>query len=340
MTILLGFWLMIGLFVDGWAHSNLPSSLETFFTPWHGLFYSGYLATAGWIALLVWRHVRRGARGLNAVPLGYDLGLAGIAVFGLGGVGDLLWHTIFGIEKDVEALLSPTHLLLLLGMQLIVLSPFKARWKHPHADHAPRFGAFLPTLLSATAALSFVSFFHMYVWGSTVTLHVKHSVKYLTQQGDLTAQLAQNYNLASILFTTVILLLPLLLMARRWRLPFGSLTFLYGLNGLLMSALSFAGAQDLGGLVLLASPLAAGLVADLLLRREDVRTHAWGLWLIGFVTPVVLWGVHFLVVSVLFGEGWSVELWAGITFMAGLAGFALSFLAAPPAPPIPQPGHH
>src|SRR5712691_7046633 len=38
-------WWMVGLFVDGWAHSNL-AQLETFFTPWHALLYSGFAAAA------------------------------------------------------------------------------------------------------------------------------------------------------------------------------------------------------------------------------------------------------------------------------------------------------
>ena len=37
-------WLIVGIFVDGWAHNN--DKPETFFTPWHALFYSGFLATA------------------------------------------------------------------------------------------------------------------------------------------------------------------------------------------------------------------------------------------------------------------------------------------------------
>src|SRR5436305_14970250 len=36
---------MGGLFVDAWAHSNVPK-LETFFTPWHAVLYSGFLAVA------------------------------------------------------------------------------------------------------------------------------------------------------------------------------------------------------------------------------------------------------------------------------------------------------
>lgn len=42
---LVSIWWLGGLFVDGWAHSNLPQ-LETFFTPWHAVIYSGYLAVA------------------------------------------------------------------------------------------------------------------------------------------------------------------------------------------------------------------------------------------------------------------------------------------------------
>src|SRR5688500_17478653 len=52
ITPLFSAWLLSGLFIDGWAHSNLPT-LETFFTPWHAALYSGFLATAMWTAWLV-----------------------------------------------------------------------------------------------------------------------------------------------------------------------------------------------------------------------------------------------------------------------------------------------
>lgn len=38
MTILLGTWLLLGIFVDGYAHRH--DVLETFFTPWHAILYS------------------------------------------------------------------------------------------------------------------------------------------------------------------------------------------------------------------------------------------------------------------------------------------------------------
>jgi len=48
----------------------------------------------------------------RALPAGYGLSLLGVLIFAAGGIGDMIWHVLFGIEADVEALLSPTHLLL------------------------------------------------------------------------------------------------------------------------------------------------------------------------------------------------------------------------------------
>ena len=37
----------------------------------------------------------------------------------------MIWHEIFGVETGVEALLSPTHLMLALGGSLMVSGPFR-----------------------------------------------------------------------------------------------------------------------------------------------------------------------------------------------------------------------
>ena len=47
ITIALGWWLLGGIFLDGWAHNQLGDSLESFFTPWHAVFYSGFAAVSG-----------------------------------------------------------------------------------------------------------------------------------------------------------------------------------------------------------------------------------------------------------------------------------------------------
>jgi hypothetical protein len=38
-------WFVAGLYLDGWAHNHGKVD-NTFFTPWHAVFYSGYVAIA------------------------------------------------------------------------------------------------------------------------------------------------------------------------------------------------------------------------------------------------------------------------------------------------------
>src|SRR3954454_17656101 len=69
-------WLAGGLFLDGWAHSHVPT-LETFFTPWHGVLYSGYAVLAlTLIPTALWRG-RPSGPVHDWLPAGSGLGLLG-----------------------------------------------------------------------------------------------------------------------------------------------------------------------------------------------------------------------------------------------------------------------
>src|SRR5947207_343911 len=109
-----GLWFIGGAYVDGWAHNHIPK-LETFFTPWHGILYSGFAVTAAaLLAIVVWNR-KPGERWKHAIPTGYGPAILGICTFAVAGVLDMLWHIAFGIENGIDALLSPTHLLLGVG---------------------------------------------------------------------------------------------------------------------------------------------------------------------------------------------------------------------------------
>lgn len=61
-------WLVGGMWLDAWAHHSVSSTLETFFTPWHGVLYSGLLAMMSVLsAALVRGRVAR-ALGVAAGP--------------------------------------------------------------------------------------------------------------------------------------------------------------------------------------------------------------------------------------------------------------------------------
>ena len=88
VTVVVSTWLMVGLFIDGWAH-NTRSSLETFFTPWHAVFYSGFTACAAWTAVLIARRLDGRPLSRARIPAGYGLAVVGIGVFAVGGAGDI-----------------------------------------------------------------------------------------------------------------------------------------------------------------------------------------------------------------------------------------------------------
>ena len=98
LMAVLGAWLIGGLYLDGWAHIHVPA-LETFFTPWHAVLYSGYGAGAAALVATFVRNRRRGAPRARALPPGYRASLVGAFVFFFGGVADMLWHVVFGIEE-------------------------------------------------------------------------------------------------------------------------------------------------------------------------------------------------------------------------------------------------
>jgi hypothetical protein len=150
-------WLVGGIYLDGWAHNH--GKVDSFFTPWHAVLYSGYAASA---AVLV-ASVRLEARRLRA-PRGYGLAVLGVVIFGLAGALDMLWHIVFGVEVNVSALLSPTHLLLATGATLIVLGPLRAAWLADEdrstlvAGRATRHAMWVPVLGSATFAYAVLTF--------------------------------------------------------------------------------------------------------------------------------------------------------------------------------------
>ena len=110
-------WFFIGAWIDSSAHTYLIDDIETFFTPWHAVLYSGYA-----LSVLVAIYVKNKIKDYK-----FDVGVLGAVVFGIGGASDAVWHTLLGIETGVEPLVSPSHLMLFLGAFLMLDYVFTAR---------------------------------------------------------------------------------------------------------------------------------------------------------------------------------------------------------------------
>lgn len=321
VTALLGVWFGIGLMIDAWAHSNL-AELETFFTPWHAVFYSGFAAVAGWIIWQALRNVRQGRQGLAAVPMGYFAGLVAVPGFAAFGFADMMWHTFLGIEQSVDILFSPSHLGLIATMMLIITTPLRSAWRAPDLGERPSFGRLLPALVGLAFAATLVSLFVSYgnamQWSANGIVEVFSSVD--EQGADRLA--------SSMIITNVVLLAPVLLLVRRWHLPFGSVTLMYAV-GVLMP-----GAQtSFENLPILLSFVAAGVASDLLIRwlRPSAGRRA-AFWAFAGLSAFVTWSLYLAVASVAAGRTPAVpELLTGAPIVAGLIGLVLGVLFLPNA---------
>ncbi|MFN2506495.1 MAG: hypothetical protein ABR540_20165 [Acidimicrobiales bacterium] len=342
LSVAFGAWMIVGLFLDGWAHNN--EKPETLLTPWHGVFYSGFIVTAGYSLLLLRRRLRPGSSWRERVPPGLGLVLVGLGLFGVGGAGDQVWHGLFGIEVDVEALLSPTHLLLFAGGMLILTGAFRAAWADG-TSMAPSLREFLPPLLSISLASALVAFFFMYLTpfgrGNYGTWIGDYTAMVTTDSGTAAdyAEDIRVVGIASLLIANLIYVASLLLLLRRWRPPFGTATILF------TSVTALVGSLDLFAfwVPLLAAPL-AGLATDALIHYlQPSAANPAALRAVAIAAPVFLWLSFFALFHLDAGVGWSPELWGGVTVMAGLSGGGLSLLVAPPplppaAVPVPPSG--
>src|SRR5437763_502997 len=127
--------LVRGIYLDGWAHAHGKVD-GTFFTPWHAVLYSGFAIAGAFLVLSLLRNRMKGYPWLEALPPGYSISLLGVIIFAVGGVLELIWHVLFGIEMNVDALLSPTHLILTLGVVLMVTVRLRAAWLLLPPQHA------------------------------------------------------------------------------------------------------------------------------------------------------------------------------------------------------------
>ncbi|MDQ3251843.1 MAG: hypothetical protein M3P86_06015 [Actinomycetota bacterium] len=315
-------WLVGGFLLDVWAHHSLPATQETFFTPWHGVLYSGFLAVAAFLVGTFVREIARGRAPREAMPAGYGASLAGVGIFFAGGLGDVAWHLLFGIEVDVEALLSPSHLALVLGAGLIVSGPLRSAWGRGEAG--------LPAVLSlgyAMLAVAFVTevgspFATPWAAAGVQTVEPWAGVSSRTEP----TATGQALGVVGILLQTAVLMGFVLPAVRRWAsaLPFGSLTLLF--------AFAATTALTHGQYRFVPVALAAGLLADLLLRAlEPSAEQATAMRAFAFAVPVALYGLYFLALAFTGGVWWTAELWTGSILLAGGVGVLVSYLVLPSA---------
>lgn len=313
LMAVLGGALVAGIFLDGWAHLHLEAAFETFFTPWHAVMYSAYAICAVTLIIVWGMNIHRGFPWHVALPHHHGLSLVGVVVFALAGAGDLLWHQFIGIENNLEALLSPTHLGLALGAALIVGGPLRELLKRENQALRGLL-ADLPAVLSLAYFLSIISFMGQY-------LHPFANVWPAAETSD--PFFGQALGIAQVVFFSVLLMSLVLTLLRRRDLPFGSFAVVLGLHAVAMAFL-----YDTHQFIITA--VIAGLIIDMLVMHAGAQMHSLRVMRVfGFAVPTLFFILYFVAIEVTQGIVWSAHLWVGAIMIAGLIGWLMSFIATP-----------
>src|SRR4051812_15628278 len=356
ITMSIAFWPIAAMFFDGHNHNN-KTGQESFWSLAHLFLYAGMTILALWITSIVTRYQLAAGVDprksllpeLRAIPVGYGVAILGLITLGIGGPTDFIWHSVYGFEVGVDAIYSPPHLLLIFGGLLVTSTGIRAMWAKN--DIALDFKGFAPVLLSTTLFIGVSSFITMYL--STFMTNVtptsdfvrdyQHNFKdnFADQTISLTAGLtgygddkwsyyyyAASHGVASEIITTLVLLGPILLLLRRWRLPLGAVTATFTGFGLMVNIMT-----SYRDIVLIIPLILTGIVIDVLQNRARAgeRLTLGGIRTVGPAAGAVLWISYYAVLAADKGLGWRPTLWVGAIMVGIMTGFAVAFLIAPPA---------
>ena len=316
-------WCSGGIMVDAYHHFH--TTVETFFEPAHGLLYAGLLASYVIVGIAMTTYHRRGYPWKRALPPGYESTIAGLVVFAIGGVLDMIKHTLWGFEQGFDALLSPTHLVIGAGVFLIVAGPIRSaivRASQPRGLLAQ-----LPMLLSLASLMELMH------WGLQFI--------FLSEAERMNAPLApagfphDTFTLLSLLYDKeglgllAVIIQSLLLMsfalwtAQRVKLAPGALTVLFLVGNLFIAAAHSNFAWQFWAVVL--ASLCAGALGDILRIDRGAANARW--FGAAFVVPAIYWVMLLAVLGfAMNGIWWTNDVIAGSVLFAGLCGVLVAAL--------------
>lgn len=320
-------WISGGFFLDAWAHGHVP--VESFFTPYHAVFYSGMLAVTLLVVMYALHYRALGYDWAHSIPRSYRLAIVGIPLFVLAGVGDMLWHRVFGIEEGVDALLSPTHQVL--GLSIFFLASGPIRSVLADRAYATTLVRQLPLVFGLATWLILAHFGTAYAFDPAAgrTNAPPPTVPFTPDY--LTALAIGYYKIATgalvvIFQSTLIAGFALWLVSRLRPCP-GLLTLLL-LIGNVPAAAAFTNQTPLLEMTLLQS-LIAGIVGDTLIALYDpypsqakMKAFRW----FAVVVPMTYIGVYLVGMATTERIWWDWNIALGSWIWSGVCGFALSLL--------------
>lgn len=321
---IVGLWLAAGFLWDSWAHLHV--GIETFFTPYHDVFYCAMLAGSTIMGIAARRNYALRYRGRHVLSLPYQRALLGIPIFFLGGIGDFFWHAFVGVENRIEAVTSPTHLIIGFGVVTVLSGPIRSALAAPARLRSLRDQ--LPLIFALAACSEFVHLGMSYAFDPSAARAYAPPNGFIYSADYFTATAIVLYKTGTgvmiVILESIALMGFAVWMASRFALAPGAMTlFILLADGMIATALGI-GTPLLA--IHLAMALVAGIVADVLIGRTRPAQSMNALRTFGMVVPVAYFGTYFALTIALQGTWWNWNLVLGTLVWSALAGGALTFL--------------
>ena len=241
-------WFVLGAYITAYAYVHNPTAVDS-----PARLAGVIIVNASWalLTLLLFAGfalgLRAGRSWNRALPDGYTGAFAACLVFGAAWIiDDAFWSLAFGRnDLGLEQLFTPPHLVEIAAAAVIVSAPLRSAARGGELIASP------VTLTSSALLLSVFTFATQFVhplidpWAATDYPFIKSTPSWL----------GQNVGVASILVQAAILAGSGLLLNSAFRLRPGSLTFVFTLNGVLVTVTK-------GNFELLPVAVATGILGD------------------------------------------------------------------------------
>jgi len=313
------YWLVIGIGIDVWAHFNGHTD-NTFWTPWHGILYSGLLAVIAATLRIPILNARHGYQVEKIVPPGYQWTMLGTIVSVIGGLADVAWHLAFGVETNIASQYSPSHLLLAIGLILLMSGPFTALLLRSRVGKQLTWSSALAGILSFGGSWAFLRALLLYLSPYESVLPSAQLYKAMIDQNNTFERLAIALGTSSLYWEVLFFIVPFILIGKRIRLPFGGWTLMYIIGPILLSAVQFH-------FQALPAALLIGLAMDVVAWRTDLRkTTKTCLSLISAGLGSFFGLAYFISLALNGGSWYVVHVWTGTIFICGALGAAIAII--------------
>ena len=263
----------------------------------------------------------------QCIPQPYHLALLGFPIFLVAGIGDLIWHHFLGVEEGVDALLSPTHQALGLGMFFLASGSIRSV-----LSDRPRATSLIqqaPLVVGFASWLILVHFGTAYAFDpGAARVDAPPPIAPFTP--DYLTALSIGYYKISIgvliaIFQSALMAGFALYAVARIRLRPGALTLFFVLANV-PAAAAFTNDTPLLVFAVVQS-LAAGIFADVFIARYDPNpeggpAYRW----FAVLLPLTYSGTYLVAVCVAGGTWWDWNVALGAWIWTGVAGYALSLL--------------